>query len=310
MAKSIDAQSIFGEYEAKENRLTVALLQILKIGGEPLIRYFAEGVGFGLPSSEIGISTQVGGENSVLDGLLESDFRFRLLIESKIKPNSVNARQLKAHLSHRKAQGENSILLYLTPDARRPPALTDESVAWANWVRVRDILNDYRQKSDVDQADVLNFLVDQFERFAGNLQILEPWQLDSEAQPRVLVVPARDARGTALRHQVYLCQNRRTFKPSRWIAFYAFGQIDTLAEIDGPPEDDVEMTKRNDLMELAKTQPEPETPRRLIRLKNVEQIGPITNDVRNQTGKAGAWVQGQRYTTIDKIRKARFTSEL
>ncbi len=315
MAKSIDEHSIFGEYEAKENRLTVALLQILKVGGEPLIRFFAAEVGFSLPSNDIGIFTQVVADKSVPDGLLQSDFRFRLLIESKIKPGSVGARQLDAHLSHRSTLGENAVLLYLTPDVDRPQALADRSIAWANWVQVRDLLDEYRQRQEIEQADVLNFLVDQFDRFASNLGVLEPWGgsqgSDSpDAQERVLVVPARDARAVARQFRVYVCQNRRAFKPSRWLAFYAFGQIDTLAELEGAPEDDVVMTMREELAELVKTQPDPESPRRLIRLKNVEDIGPIRNDLQSKTGKTAAWVQGQRYTTIDRVRKAHVTSEL
>ncbi len=38
MARSINEVSIFGEYKQSENRLTAAFLQILKIGGEELIR--------------------------------------------------------------------------------------------------------------------------------------------------------------------------------------------------------------------------------------------------------------------------------
>ena len=65
MTTSIDEHCIFGEYEAKENRLTVALLQILKVGDEPLIRFFSQEVGFNLPSREVGIFTQVVADKSV-----------------------------------------------------------------------------------------------------------------------------------------------------------------------------------------------------------------------------------------------------
>jgi hypothetical protein len=112
----------------------------------------------------------------------------------------------------------------------------------------------------------------------------------------------------ALAH-VYVCQNRRTFKPSRWLAFYSFGQIDTLAEIDGPPRTMV-LTSRKELADMAKTQPDPDMPRRVIRLKNVGPVGPIKNDLRSQSGQVAAWVMAQRYTTIDRIRKAHVTSEL
>ena len=68
MARNISEVSIFGEYKQPENRLTAAFLQILKIGGEPLIREVAHRIGFSIPSSEIDIFTQVKEEASVPDG--------------------------------------------------------------------------------------------------------------------------------------------------------------------------------------------------------------------------------------------------
>ena len=311
--QNIDQYSVFGEYKAGENRLTVALLQILKMGGEPLVRYFAGEVGFALPSSEIGIFTQVKTLESVLDGLLQSNFSFRLLIESKIVPGTVRVDQQDAHLGHVAKLPENSVLLYLTPDGDRPSALP-AGVAWANWIQVRDALKAYRDKTEIDEAEVLSFLIDQFELFASNLGVLDSWGArvpqGPDAQERVLIVPARDARGVARKHQVYICQNGRSFKPSRWIAFYAFGQIDTLAEVDGVPEDNVVLTSRPELSELAKTENDPASPRRLIRLKNVEDVGPIRNDLLDKSGDRTAWVMRQRYTTVGKLRAARTTKDL
>jgi hypothetical protein len=311
--QNIDQYSVFGEYKAGENRLTVALLQILKRGGEPLVRYFAGEVGFTLPSNEIGIFTQFKTPHSVLDGLLESNFTFRLLIESKIAPGAVRADQQDAHLKHLAGLPPNSVLLYLTPDSDRPTGLPP-GVAWANWIDVRDALKAYRDNAEIDEAEVLSFLIDQFELFASNLGVLESWGgrvLQSpEAQERVLIVPARNARGVARKYLVYICQNRRSFKPSRWIAFYAFGQIDTLAEVDGAPEDDVVLTLRPELAELAKSENDPVTPRRLIKLKNIQDVGPIRNDHVDKGGGKTAWVMGQRYTTIGRLRTARATSEL
>ena len=65
---------------------------------------------------------------------------------------------------------------------------------------------------------------------------------ENERQPeasRVVVVAGKAARDQARRFSVYRNHNRRSFRPSRWIAFYADNVIDMLAEIDGPPEDDV-----------------------------------------------------------------------
>jgi len=82
----IEDISIFGEYKQPENRVTSAFLQICKIGGENLIKFLC---------SEIEIHTQVKESQSIPDGLLQSDFSFRLLVESKIKSNSINGKQLE-----------------------------------------------------------------------------------------------------------------------------------------------------------------------------------------------------------------------
>ena len=50
--------------------------------------------------------------------------------------------------------------------------------------------------------------------------------------------------------------------------------------------------------------------RTIIRLKNVSSIGPIANDKTDRLGRACAWTQRQGYTTIDKLRTAKYTSEL
>ncbi len=303
----IDDLSIFGEYGQAENRLTVALLQILKTGGEPLVRHFAEGLGFNIPSSEIDILSQPKGRNCTPDGLLESTFSFSLVIESKIKKNAVNRKQLAALLEDQAERSPDTTLLYLTPDKSRPKALEDEACIWANWIKVRDVLRGYLDKTDIDNQELLEFLIEEFDTFAGNLGTLADWTLDAS---RVLVVPARNARGVAREFGVYKCQNRRTFQPCGWIAFYAHGEIDTLAEIAAAPEDDVIIAARPELAKLARITANPQEPCRLIRLKEPETVGPIKNDLKDKSGKATAWVQNQRYTTIDRIEKAKVTSEL
>ena len=87
----IENHSIFGSYSQNENRVTAALLQILKVGGTEFISDFIgsiEEVEF--PSKEISITTQIGEENNIYDGLLECDFSFRIFIESKIGNNKVD----------------------------------------------------------------------------------------------------------------------------------------------------------------------------------------------------------------------------
>ncbi|KAF3977719.1 MAG: hypothetical protein HFP77_05420 [Methylococcales symbiont of Iophon sp. n. MRB-2018] len=85
MAKEISDLSIFGEYKHPENRVTAALLQICKIGGESLIRHIFTISGVQLPNSDISIITQPSNhsENSVPDGLLSQ----RLKTQTKNYPH-------------------------------------------------------------------------------------------------------------------------------------------------------------------------------------------------------------------------------
>lgn len=304
----IDELSIFGEYGQPENRLTVALLQVLKVGSEPLIRHFAERLGFDIPSSEIAIYSQVKAEGCTPDGLLESRFTFSIVIESKLKRNAIRRKQFEALVSDRASRAPNAVLLYLTPDESAPEELVDSPCVWANWKSVRDAFDTFLDKPELEDRELLGFLIDQFSTFAGNLGVLETtWEPDDS---RVLVVPAKHARGEARRFQVYACQNRRSFKPLKWIAFYAQGEIDTIAEVIAAPEDDVVLTERAEFAELAEVVRDPTNPRRVLRLSKVRNIGPIKNDLTDRNGKPAAWVQKQRYTTIDRIEKAKVTSEL
>lgn len=131
---------------------------------------------------------------------------------------------------------------------------------------------------------------------------------------RVVVVAGRAAREQAKKFGLYWNHNRRSFAPSKWMAFYADGAIDTLAKIDGPPEDDVIFADRPELADLAedlrRLNVDPNRPRTLVRLRNVTSIGPVANDKTDSLGRRTAWVQSHRYTTIERLRQAKHTSEL
>ena len=173
MPKKIDDLSIFGEYGQAENRLTVALLQVLKTGGEPLIRHFVEGLGFSIPSSEIAIFSQVAGDGCTPDGLLEIRFSFSLVIESKIRQRAINKRQLEKLTADCSSRGPNATLLYLTPDDAIPESLDQLECEWANWIKVDDVLQSYLDQAEIENRELLAFLIDQFHTFASNLGVLE-----------------------------------------------------------------------------------------------------------------------------------------
>ncbi|HYE63034.1 MAG TPA: hypothetical protein VD997_13640 [Phycisphaerales bacterium] len=144
------------------------------------------------------------------------------------------------------------------------------------------------------------------------MAIRKSWVADGA---QVLVVAAgKGARDQAVRFGVYHSHNHRTFRPSKYIAFYHKGLIDLIAEIEGPPEDDVIIAQRPELAEWARVMPEsngdPWEPHCLFRLKNVQAIGPVVNNARDKNGDPTAWTQKQRYTTVAQLRSARVTSEI
>lgn len=159
----IEDISIFGEYKQAENRVTAAFLQICKIGGEDFIRFMTSQLNIQLPSSEIEIQSQVKGTESVPDGLLESNFSFRLFVESKIAQNSINEKQLTGHKSQIKSNTD--FLIYITPDESKPTILGQ--VNWTNWITVINIFNDYLQSSQSENKQLLEFLIEHFNTLVG-----------------------------------------------------------------------------------------------------------------------------------------------
>ena len=117
------------------------------------------------------------------------------------------------------------------------------------------------------------------------------------------------AEQTALKHNLYICQIDRTFRPSRYVAFYKEGVIRYLFElIDAPYKNCNEKNTpvlKNVLQYKSKSEPI-----QVMYLKKALDIGPINNDTVDKNGRSAAFTQGQRYTTYDKIIKARMTSEL
>jgi hypothetical protein len=58
------------------------------------------------------------------------------------------------------------------------------------------------------------------------------WNLNNN---QVVVLAGVRAEQTALNHNLYICQNERTFRPSRYVAFYKEGMIRYLFELTDAP---------------------------------------------------------------------------
>jgi hypothetical protein len=58
------------------------------------------------------------------------------------------------------------------------------------------------------------------------------WNLNNN---QVVVLAGVRAEQTALNHNLYISQNERTFRPSRYVAFYKEGMIRYLFELTDAP---------------------------------------------------------------------------
>lgn len=315
MGRNIDTMSIFGEYKQAEDRVTAALLQIFKAGGEPLLREVLTRAELQLPDNEIGIISQPvnpsGGSRP--DGLLRSEFSFNLYIESKLSYGSVEEenRQLR---EHRKVMNtaDNNYLLYITPDNAKPSAL--KGVYWCNWKTILETLEEYIEDTQIDNYQLVNFLVFEFGKLVDNLN-LNPytWEGSSKLE-QVIVLAGAWAEGIACKYGYYFCQNNRSFRPSGYVAFYKNSRISHLFKVVGLPMDDVDITEQTEYrayIENEEPNLEPgEDKRKVIPLQHERELD-IVNDMVDKNGKPCPYTYGQpRYTTMKRILHAKFTSEL
>ena len=314
----IENHSIFGSYSQNENRVTAALLQILKAGGTEFISDFIgsiEEVEF--PSKEISITTQTGEENNIYDGLLECNFSFRIFIESKIGNNKVDEKQLNGLIKNAQLH-PRTYIIYITSDSRKPHKLEEkandvERLFWINWKRVNEIL-----KNEIirPESEILSFLITEFEK------LLEEFNLLDKPEDRVQIAAGGFGENIAEKYFFYACQNERSSKESGYLAFYHKKAIKSLFKIENVKEstDLNEEAKNNE--KVAQYLRERESAyrgdrRKFYLLKKVtpEDIGkkelPQFNIIHEGKGRGNAYTMGvYRYTTIDKFLKAKSTADL
>jgi hypothetical protein len=166
------------------------------------------------------------------------------------------------------------------------------------------------QKLSSEAASVPENSEDQEEAKTINHDYVTDWNLDND---QVLVVAGDWAFNIAEKYGIYECQNKRTFRPSKYMAFYKNSQIDTVFEIIEKPYDNGTGNNTPAMASMKKDMPDydDKIPRRVIKLKKLQKVGPIINDGKSKTGKTVPFTYGQpRYTTFELITKAKVTSEL
>ncbi len=320
--KDIKDLSIFGDYKHMENRVTTALLHILNVGEEELIRFIMNKLNRDLPSSEINISAQDKQESSIPDGTLECSFKFKIFLESKIQTNAINPRQLESHLKLVEDKEEN-ILLYITPDLNRPPLL-DDIIFWANWGDILKWMEDYIEINDINEGDLLYYLYDNFESLLVNSMLITP-EWNSEKNNRVVIFAGgRFGEVVALKYNIYFCPSNRNIKPSGYVCFYRNWRIKHCFKIDESPKEAVNLLEIPEILKhfrergiLDKEKEKPDEfswihePHKLFKLGTKVDINEIENDKKNERGIPIPFLYGnQRYTSIEKLKIATKTSQL
>lgn len=319
---SITEKSIFGDYSKAEDRVTAALLKILHYGGHDLVQYIFEECD--LPSNSINVRSQIYVGSSRPDGAISCNCSYQIYIESKIVPNSVNAQQLA---NHKKLIDSNNKLLYITSDESIPTILENlYNVFWINWEDLIEKLQSYGFSDRLLEYLIKEFVLlvkhliyeklnDKPKRKSSPLHIDDTLLESTESvNERVIIVGGRWGEDVALNYGFYACQANRFFLPARYMAFYYNHRVKYLFEIQGTPIEAVDIQKGSAVPASYFTQKEPTYKpemRKLFQLKLIQEFQPeIQNDSRDKNGNLCAFVQRQKYTTVDKIKSAKYTSQL
>lgn len=302
MAK-IEEHSIFGNYNTNENRVTDAFLQIVNAGGESFVNYLLQKRDKELPEDNMIVETQYQAGSSDPDGRINCRHSYTLFIESKIT-NVIDKKQMEHHLKKlQKELGYPKYLIYITNGSTRPTSLKKE-ILWYSWEEIYMLATEYQTNDNL-----FHYLVEQFRILLESLDLI-----DKDWKNRVIVVPGLHGEDEALNYHFYACQPNRSFAPSQYIVFYKKGEINHLFKIVGQP---ISKIEKKDIPEISNSDYadntenyDPNQEVEYFRLEYVEKLETIQNDTTNSNGKNVAYVQRQRYTTLDKIKKARLTSEL
>lgn len=320
---SVSKKSIFGEYSKPEDRVTMALLQILHYGGHELVNYvFPE---CNLPSNTINVNSQVVNPSSRPDGEISCDCHYHIYIESKIKvgvmSNKHEIDQLNNHRKHVSA-GSSNWLIYITPDQNCPKNLENlVNVVWANWTTITERLEGYSTNDRlliflIDQFKLLieHFIINKKQSRISNFGLMFTKEESTTINKRVIIVGGSWGENIALKYGFYACQERRFFKPAKYLAFCYKNRIKYLFEIEGEP---LESVVLSDIPDIAKDyfgDADPYydgSPRKYFKLKKIHEFNSvIENDSLDKNNKPCAFVQRQTYTEYDIIMRAKKTSEL
>lgn len=313
-------RSIFSTYSTGENRVTASLLAVLRSLSldriQRLLGALLEQAEFELVRFE---NQPAKGGKGVPDAIIHASIR--LLVETKIERNAINAQQVKRHLERLdKATEATRLLLVITPDDLRPTlldSLNDERIVWSSFVAldqaIDELLDDKYEVTSEREA----FLLRELQNMLAAEGLLA-------SNNDVVVVAARNAWPEYNEIHAYVCQPNRPFQKVSRVAFYTKGKIHPLVPKILEMHDEVAMIAGQ------ATGPLGELVQRLIEEQRREEgesykvlllsppespetlhlPGPIPNDLKSKAGKPTAFTMGQRYIASDRLLTAKTTSDL
>jgi len=312
--------NLFSTYSTGENRVTASFLAVLRSLALDRIQRI---IGALLEQSEfelVAFQNQPSkGGGGVPDAIIQSSCR--LLVETKIKRNSIQPKQLERHLERLDGATEATrLLLVLTPDDAKPRAFDsfqDERLVWASFAALDQAIDELLSDKTEVVSEREAFLL----RELQNMLVAE--RLIGSAND-VVVVPARNAWPEYERYHAYVCHPDRPFQPVSRIAFYSFGKIYPLVPKILQTHEHVEFlpgTHKGEMAVLVDALLK-ETPRKEGWAYKVFFLSPpdspdtlkldasIRNDLTSKSGRTTAFTQNQRYVSLERLKQAKTTSDL
>lgn len=312
--------SIFSTYSTGENRVTASLLAVLSSLSlsriQRLLGALLEQSDFELIRFENQPSKGAAG---VPDAVIQASIR--LLVETKVRRNAILKPQLERHLERLSSASETTrLLLVLTPDDVRPPvldAMKDDRIVWTSFAALDQAIDEVLEDKYEVVSDRETFLLRELQNMLNAESLLA-------SENDVVVVAARNAWPEYNQIHAYVCQPNRPFQRVQRLAFFSKGQIHELVpRILQSFEDVITEPGRHDgalgdlVKRLVKEQRRELGAHHKVLLlsdpdsaETVRLPQPILNDLKSRAGKPTAFTMGQRYVVLERLLRAKTTSDL
>lgn len=328
---------LFSTYSQNENRVTSTFLAVLSSLSLNLMQQII-GAMIGDEVELIRFTNQPASKrqqyHSVPDAMISGDFK--ILIETKLQQNAVEEGHIKRH-QEQLGDRKNAYLVILTPDPACPGVVEnisrkDPRVVWCSFNQINNIIDDFFKNGSEVISEKDAFLLKNFQMLLDLENLL--------SQPEVLIVPARFAWSHYLNTSSYVCQPNRTFQKTTYIAFYNEGKImqkvpkilKAVNEVvfgekgyfevrsnDWSKSDKKEFGKKMKKVvekSIGSNSHKVGESHKVLLLTGPEEEGTICinkeipNDSVDKNGAPTAFVQRQRYTSVEKLMRAEKTSDL